>query len=550
MPQKQSLFIALSFFIIKMYGSNVAKIPITIKSKFPLSSAGIIFSTTQAISRTFPLVEGYLDQSNFGGNKNGTTYIPFSISGALIINDNCKALALQPDGKIIVAGYTTNGTATYFALARYLTNGQLDPSFGQSGTRAGTQYIPFSISGTATALTCDQIAAVAVQPDGKIVVAGLSTNTTTKKPCYCAIARFTSSGQIDTSFGQSGTRAGTQYISFSICNAANVYDQATTIALQPDGKIIIAGLTTNSTQLPCYAAIARFTSAGKLDTSFGQTGSRAGTQYIPFSISKVTTTGNINDQITSILVQSDGKIVTAGSSNTKTTLPCYYAVARFTTSGQLDTSFGQSSTYAGTNYIPFSISGATTINDQSLATGMQSDGSIILGGSTQNLTASFCALARFTSTGQLDSTFGQTGLRAGTTYVPFNIANQATTYDYITSLTIQSDNSIITTGFSSNTTNITTNNYTAYITTARFTVNGSLDQNFGKIGTAQAGTTYIPFSAANTTTKSDVAYALGLESKGNILLAGSTKTSNASYFCAARFINLAPSAPTRLTYGL
>lgn len=552
MIKKRSIFITLLFFILTLSTCNSSQIIISQKDSSLFNRSALLVSTTQALKRSFPLVEGYLDQS-YGTAKNGTSFIPFSIAGSTHINDTCQAIALQSDGKIVVAGYTISGTATYIAVARYTSTGQLDPSFGQSGNRAGTQYIPFSISGISNNSTvCDQATTVAIQPDGKIVVAGFSTNASTKKPCYCALARFTATGKLDTSFGQSGPRAGTQYISFSISGIAksNTCDQSNALALQPDGKIIIAGFSTNVSKPPCYAAVARFTSTGQLDTTFGQKGSRKGTQYIPFSNSKVTPAASINDRITSLVLQPDGKIVVGGSTSNQSTNTCAFMIARFNANGTLDTSFGQLASYAGTNYIPFSIAGAILCNDQSITAGMQSDGSIILGGTTQTVTTSFCALARFTSAGQLDTTFGQSGVRAGTTYIPFNIANQATTYDYITSLTIQGNDSIITASFSSNTTHITGSSYTAFITAARFTAHGSLDPTFGKIGTAQAGTTYIPFGIANATTKSDLAYTLGLESNGNIVVAGSTKTSSASCFCTARFINIIPNTQARLIYGL
>lgn len=552
MFEKHSIFIALLLFILTLSTCNSSEIVIAEKDSSLFNRSALLFSTTQALKRSFPLVEGYLDQS-YGTAKNGTSFIPFSIAGSTTINDTCQAVALQSDGKMVVAGYTTNGTAAYIAVARYASTGQLDPSFGQSGNRAGTQYIPFSISGVSNnSSVCDQATAVAIQPDGKIVVAGFSTNTSTKKPCYCALARFTAAGKLDTSFGQSGPRAGTQYISFSISGieAANTCDQSKALALQPDGKIIIAGFSTNVSKPPCYAAVARFTPSGQLDTTFGQRVSRKGTQYIPFSNSRVTSGASINDRITSLVLQTDGKIVVGGSTSNQAASTCAFMVARFNANGTLDRNFGQSGTYAGTNYVPFSIAGALLRNDQSLAVGIQSDGSIILGGTTQNLTLSFCALARFTSAGQLDTTFGQSGVRAGTTYIPFNIASQATTYDYITSLTVQSNDSIITAGFSSSTTNVSASSYSSFITTARFTAHGSLDQTFGKIGTAQVGTTFIPFGIGNATTKSDLAYTLGLESNGNIVVAGSTKTSSASCFCTARFINITPNTQARLIYGL
>lgn len=125
---------------------------ITITTTLHLVSNVTVTTPGQLQQYSSPAAQGFLDRLTFakpqqGGNGTGTSYIPFSISGRTVANDQCNAITVQPDDCILLAGLTTapNGT-TYFALARYLSNGELDPTFGQVGTaQAGTQCIPFTI---------------------------------------------------------------------------------------------------------------------------------------------------------------------------------------------------------------------------------------------------------------------------------------------------------------------------------------------------------------------------------------------------------------------
>ena len=123
------------------------------------------------------LPNGQLD-SSFGGqiSQAGTMYISQNIAGGS--NDRCRALALQNDGKIVMGGYSNTN---HFALARLLSNGTLDSSFGGQISQAGTTYIAPITGGTA-----DQCNAIAIQADEKIVMGGYSTNGSS----YFALARL------------------------------------------------------------------------------------------------------------------------------------------------------------------------------------------------------------------------------------------------------------------------------------------------------------------------------------------------------------------------
>ena len=137
--------------------------------------------------------------------------------------DQANAVAVQPDGKIVVAGFATrNGIDSDFALVRYNADGTLDPSFGTDGivtTDLGTRG--------------DDARAIAIQPDGRIVVAGTPDED-------IALARYTTGGTLDATFGHGGT---------TITDLGSE-DVANGVALTPDGHIAVAGYTLGAAHQP------------------------------------------------------------------------------------------------------------------------------------------------------------------------------------------------------------------------------------------------------------------------------------------------------------
>ena len=487
-------------------------------------SSNITINTQEQIPQyNSPMAQGFLNRLTFaipqqGSNGTGTNFIPFSICPTPTVpqNDQCNAIVLQPDGCILLTGITTDiNNVTYFAVARYLPNGELDPTFGQIATpRAGTQYIPFTIAGG----TNDTATAIGIQSDGKIIVAGNTSNL--GGSTYLAVARFTPTGQLDTTFGQTGLKAGTQYIPFSIIGGGNL-DEAGSITIQKDDKIIFAGTTYTAGNTSSSFAIARFTAQGLLDTSFGQAGVKSGTQYI----APIYPGGNNFDSGITLTLQPDDKIIMAGT--TQDIVPnTYFALARFTTTGQLDTTFGGGTTGArgGTQYLSPTIAGGESDSLSSIA--LQNDGKIVLSGFSyeHTNTTTFFSLARFTSNGQLDTTFGGfTGSRPGTQYVPFTIIPGGVG-DTRTTITIQSDSKILLSGYS-----LKNGPLTAFISLARFLSNGQLDTaTFGNIGSTQAGTSYIPFSISGQTTPNiyDTNSGIKLQSGTNAIVGGTSSNAN------------------------
>jgi len=222
-----------------------------------------------ALTRYNP--DGSLD-SSFGAR--GTVTTPVG-AGA-----EASAVALQPDGKIVVAG-DASGDAEEFALARYNPDGSLDPSFGAGG-----------IVTTAVGADNSYATAVAIQPDGKIIAAGATyvPEAGFQPPDDFALTRYNSDGSLDSSFGSNGVVR----TDFSATE-----DFANAIALQSNGKIIVAG---RSEGLPTGSvfALARYNQDGSLDPSFGSNGKVApafGSGYADAN---------------AVAVQPNGKIVVAG----------------------------------------------------------------------------------------------------------------------------------------------------------------------------------------------------------------------------------------------
>ncbi|MFZ4764994.1 MAG: choice-of-anchor D domain-containing protein, partial [Roseimicrobium sp.] len=162
-------------------------------------------------------------------------------------DDRALGLALQSDGKAIVAGYADNGTYSDFALARILSNGNLDTSFGTSGKAT-----------TDIAGSNDRAQALLVQPDGKIIAAGFAHNGSNED---VALVRYLANGSLDTAFGTDG---------IVTTQVGATDDRANAIALQTDGKIIIVGSTHNGSNSDLL--VARYLANGALDTSFGNGG--------------------------------------------------------------------------------------------------------------------------------------------------------------------------------------------------------------------------------------------------------------------------------------
>ncbi|MCX7401454.1 MAG: DUF4347 domain-containing protein, partial [Planctomycetales bacterium] len=236
-------------------------------------------------------------------------------------NDFGYSVTLQPDGKIVVAGLISNGSNTDFALTRYNADGSLDTSFGTGGI-VTTDLGAYDDYATSVTLQSDGKIVVAgysdtLQSDGKIVVAGYSDTGYGYGEVF-ALTRYNADGSLDTSFGDG--------YGIVTTNVGADIDVAYSVTLQPDGKIVVAGASFNGSNYEF--TLTRYNANGSLDTSFG------GGDGIIIT----TDVGAGSDEARSVTLQSDGKIVVAGNSWNGSNND--FALVRYNADGSLDTSFG------------------------------------------------------------------------------------------------------------------------------------------------------------------------------------------------------------------
>ncbi len=307
------------------------------------------YSLLSGTENVFTLVryntDGSLDTTfNATGTKPGT--VTTSIGS---VGDYALALGIQSDGKIVVAGYSYNGTKYDFALVRYNTNGSLDAGFGIGGT------VTTSIGGSIN----DYANALGIQSDGKIVVAGYSYNGTKYN---ITLVGYNTDGSLDTTFNATGTEPG--IVTTSI---GSIDDEAHALAIQSDGKIVVAGSSYDNTSSKYDFALVRYNTDGSLDTTFNATGTKPGTVTTPVG------SDGYWDYAYALGIQYDKKILAAGSSNSGSNYD--FALVRYNTDGSLDTTFNATGTKPGTVTTPIGSS-----DDFALALGIQLDHNIVVAG--------------------------------------------------------------------------------------------------------------------------------------------------------------------------
>ena len=281
------------------------------------------------------------------------------------------ATSVQRDGKVVLAG----AWGQDFAVARLKADGTLDGTFG------GTGMVTTHFDGR------DFGSSVAVQPDGKIVVAGLGQANNSGNGKFIVL-RYNPNGTLDTSFDGDG-RASINFGSQS---------RFGDMAIQPDGKIVLVGSRINThlfDETDNDFVVARLLPSGRLDQTFGGydylTHQRRGWAGVEL--------GGHSDYARAVAIQADGKIVVGGTALVDNSRR--FAVARLKPDGALDNSFDADG--RATTQFPdqFADAGVITLNDLAI----QRDGKLIAAG-----TADDCfALVRYNANGSLDTTFDGDG---------------------------------------------------------------------------------------------------------------------------------------------
>jgi uncharacterized delta-60 repeat protein len=377
--------------------SGIAETPVGISSNFALSSV---------LQNDGKIIEvGYTKNPNIGSdydfavcrfNEDGSPDNVFGDNGISVTREETydeygRSVALQSDGKIIVAGNSLLGTLSQFALARYNSNGVLDKNFGKDGmvnTMIGNHYD-------------DKITSVAIRNDDMIVTAGYSNNDGSFD---MALARYKPNGDLDNTFGTDGK---------VITSLGAEDDIINSIALQNDGKIIAAGYTSIEDKL--NIAVLRYDPDGSVDVSFGRNGI-------------VTTPAGSYDEAYSVAIQSDGRIVAAGSAKNGDNTD--FVLVRYKSSGDPDSTFG-------VNGIVITPIGSG--DDQINSVAIQGDGKILVGGTSSVDSTSDFVVARYNKNGTLDNTFGTNGV----IIVPLG-----NSYSGVNSIMVQKDGKILAAGSS------------------------------------------------------------------------------------------------------
>ncbi len=295
-------------------------------------------------------------------NEDGSIDHGFGDNGSVIVDlggaeDFVRDLAVQDDDKIIVAGTSGDLSDRDFAIVRFMPDGTLDASFGNSGIVKRNNS------------TDDMIHAIEIQSDGKLVATGVSEG-------QVCLLRFNTDGTADTGFGSNGL----------VITSIGIYSTAYALCIQEDGKILSAGQTMDVT---ADGIIIRYNPNGSLDTSFGSSGT-------------IVINSGENDYITSIKVQPDGKIVTGGAYGTYSAsgVVLDFMVLRFLNNGDVDMQFN------GTGKLTIDFDSSLDVGNDLL---IDDENKILIAGYSSKDQKFDFALARINSNGTLDLTFGNGG---------------------------------------------------------------------------------------------------------------------------------------------
>ena len=378
----------------------------------PFIADGLIDGEVQQVA-----LDGRLDPAFGGGDGQAASDFGVGVSFT-------SSLALQPDGKVLVAARVSG--LEKVGIARFRMNGIPDPSFDNDGL----VITPLDVVG-------GMRETVAVQPDGKVIAAGVIYHGDTD----FAMVRYLPNGALDTTFG-----GGDGIVETNFALGSFPFDFLTTILVDADGRIYLGGQA--STDNGGDFAVARYDRDGNLDPTFDGDG-------------LVTTDTGPSDSILALALQPDGKIVAVGSTrfNGFFFTAADASVVRYNHDGSLDTSFG------GTGIV------TTSVHDHTEARGVavRADGKIVVAGSAVNSgqftpNSADAVILQYNSDGSLDTTFGGGD---GLLLENFQVV-VATQIDAAQDVEVQPDGQIVVTG---------TDDFGLVI--ARYNPDGTRDTTFG-----------------------------------------------------------------------
>lgn len=396
---------------------------------------------------------------------NGRLDLSFGIAGVQITDfrgdkDVATGVALQTDGKIVVAGYAMVGDDTDFAVARYRSDGWLDDTFSDDGDGKVTV-------GFGGCVGNDKAYAVAIQDNGKIIVAGSADDTTRYIFTGCDITdvdfglmRLNEDGSLDNSFNGYGFRK----VGFDSSE-----DSAYALAIQEDGKYVLVG----TRSYPRNIIVARFTGDGSFDPGFGDGGKTI-----------ISITGE--DAGKAVALQENGRFVVAAKTDKTYTLLEYPSDG---SPGDIRL-IASRPTFLEDNYPP--------LYDLAL----QKDGKFLVSGGGW----SSGYLVRYNPNGSLD----RTG-KVQTSFGPY--------WDRALALDVAPDGKIVAAGYSNTNTLVGRE-----IALARYNPDGALDQSFGAGGQLLYGTN-----------QDDTGRALAVTSSGKIVVGGFFEGASDNDFLVYRF---------------
>lgn len=400
---------------------------------------------------------------------NGTGYVVAPVNNL----DVGQKILVQDDQKILAIGFSFDAIYTARAYAfRYLPDGTLDPTFATNGV--------FSYE---LGQEADLYSAV-LTTEGKILLAG---STYADGQYSLLLMQLQPDGALDNSFGINGV------LDQSISVVAEIAeDIAYDVTLDASGNILVCG-STYSADTVRRPFVARFTPMGVLDTSFGVDG-----------IASIPVLAVGGSAFKGIVVQPDGKIVSSGYFG-NSELWYVMLVVRFNADGSLDPTFGD------TGVVKYNYG---SVDDEGDDLKLTADGSFLVAGVTATQSYNYSALlAKFTSAGVLDTTFGNAG----------TVEEDLNTFDFASNVAVQPDGRIVMAGSSG------VGPPGAFdLAVWKYMADGTPDPTFGTDGLAQH---VIP-------EYSTMIYGMGIQADGKILISGQARTTvNQNYFFVGRLQN-------------